>query len=65
MIASALKMVISQRLIKKICPHCKKVHHIDEILKSKVRKELSDIIDEWFDNAMTQLTGLSGRAHLV
>lgn len=22
-------------------------------------------IDEWFDNAMTQLTGLSGRAHLV
>ncbi|MGE4444092.1 MAG: GspE/PulE family protein [Candidatus Altimarinota bacterium] len=45
LIASALKMVISQRLIKKICPHCKKVHHIDEILKSKVRKELSDIME--------------------
>ncbi len=71
LIASALKMVISQRLIKKICPHCKKVHHIDEILKSKVRKELSDIMEvdeinelqfyKWAGCSHCKHTGYSGR----
>ena len=44
LIASALKMVISQRLVKKICPHCRKVHNLDETLMWKVKNELSDII---------------------
>ncbi len=71
LITSALKMVISQRLIKKICPHCKKVHHIDEILKSKVRKELSDIMEvdeinelqfyKWAGCSHCKDTGYSGR----
>ncbi len=46
LIASALKMVISQRLVKKICPHCKKEHQVDQFMKAKVKKELSDIMDE-------------------
>jgi type II secretory ATPase GspE/PulE/Tfp pilus assembly ATPase PilB-like protein len=39
-------MIISQRLIKKICPHCKKEHNIDEHLKDKVKIYLKDIMDE-------------------
>ena len=46
LIASAVKMVISQRLVKRVCPHCKKAHHLDEQLKIKVNNELKDIMDE-------------------
>ena len=46
LIASALKMIISQRLVKKICPHCKIEHKIEPILKEKVKKELINIMDE-------------------
>lgn len=46
LIASALKMVISQRLVKKLCPHCKKEHILDENLKTKIKHELKDIMDE-------------------
>ncbi|MCT4617083.1 MAG: GspE/PulE family protein [Candidatus Gracilibacteria bacterium] len=45
LIASALKMVISQRLVKKICPHCKAIHNVDENIKNKIKEELADIID--------------------
>ena len=46
LIASALKMIISQRLVKKVCPHCKEEHEIDNNLREKVKKELIDIMDE-------------------
>jgi type II secretory ATPase GspE/PulE/Tfp pilus assembly ATPase PilB-like protein len=39
-------MIISQRLVKKICPHCKKEHDLDEHLKEKVNEQLKDIMDE-------------------
>lgn len=46
LLASAMKMVISQRLWKRICEHCKQVHTIDEALKSKVKSFLISIMDE-------------------
>ena len=46
LIASALKMIISQRLVKKVCPHCKKQHDIDPNLRQKVKEELKDVMDE-------------------
>jgi type IV pilus assembly protein PilB len=46
LIVSALKMIISQRLVKKLCPHCKKIHELDNHLKEKVKSELKDIMDE-------------------
>lgn len=46
LISSALKMIISQRLVKKICPKCKVVHNIDQTLKTKVKNELIDIMEE-------------------
>jgi type IV pilus assembly protein PilB len=45
LIASALKMIISQRLVKKICPHCKAEHALDDAIKAKVKENLADIID--------------------
>jgi len=53
LIASALKMVISQRLIKKVCQHCKKEYIPDEFTKAKIKKELFDIMDE---NEINELT---------
>lgn len=53
LIASALKMVISQRLIKKVCQHCKKEYIPDSFLKEKIKKELSDIMDEKEINELT------------
>lgn len=71
LIASALKMVISQRLVKKICPTCKTPHPIDDFTKAKVKKELSDImesndIDElefykWTGCSECKHTGYAGR----
>lgn len=46
LIASAVKMVISQRLVKKVCPHCKKAHTLDDHIRTKVVNELKDIMDE-------------------
>lgn len=46
LIASALKIVISQRLVKKICPYCKIENKIESILKEKVKKELINILNE-------------------
>lgn len=71
LIASALKMVISQRLVKKICPSCKAPHPIDEFTKAKVKKELSDIMEasdieeleffKWSGCAECKHTGYVGR----
>lgn len=46
LIASAVKMVISQRLVKRICPHCRVAHDLDEHVKAKVYNELKDVMDE-------------------
>jgi len=46
LIASALKMIISQRLVKKICNHCKWVHNVENSLKIKIKENLKDIMDE-------------------
>lgn len=36
LITSSLKMIISQRLARKLCPHCKIEYRPDDILKNKV-----------------------------
>lgn len=46
LLASAMKMVISQRLWKRICPDCKKEHIINEIQKEKVKKLLWPIVEK-------------------
>lgn len=46
LITSALKMVISQRLVKRICNHCKKEHKIDDTMKLKIKKELWDVMEQ-------------------
>ncbi len=46
LITSALKMVISQRLVKRICNHCKKEHIIDETMRVKIKKELWDVMEQ-------------------
>lgn len=46
LLASALKMIISQRLAKRICPHCKQEHELTEGQKIKVKEYLSPIVDE-------------------
>lgn len=46
LIVSALKMVISQRLVKRLCSNCKQEHIIDKHIRNKVVSELKDIMDE-------------------
>ncbi|MDD2891725.1 MAG: GspE/PulE family protein [Candidatus Gracilibacteria bacterium] len=47
LISSALKMVISQRLVKKLCPHCGVPQKItDPVMQSKVSGYLSHIIED-------------------
>ncbi len=46
LLASAMKMVISQRLWKRICTNCKEPYKISEILMKRVKDILSDIMDE-------------------
>ncbi len=51
LLASAMKMVISQRLSKRICKNCKEKHIIKDIEKKKVIEILSPIVDkEELDN---------------
>lgn len=42
LISSALKLIISQRLVKRMCPKCQKAYHIEE-------KALSDKIDNYLE----------------
>lgn len=44
LIASALKMVISQRLWKRLCPHCKVVDELGENKIKKVKDTLGDVM---------------------
>ncbi|MCH2188675.1 GspE/PulE family protein [Candidatus Gracilibacteria bacterium] len=46
LLASAMKMVISQRLGKRICPHCKKKYIPKESEQKKIDHHLSPILDE-------------------
>lgn len=40
-IASSLKLIISQRLVRKLCPHCKEAYELDEDAKAEINKALS------------------------
>ena len=40
-IASSLKLVIGQRLIRKLCPYCKKAYDLDEETAQKIRESFS------------------------
>ena len=46
LLASAMKMVISQRLWKRICPHCKEEHTITDAQSKRVKEFLGPILDE-------------------
>lgn len=46
LLASAMKMVISQRLGKRICKHCQKVEELTEVRKSRVKEYLKNIMSE-------------------
>jgi len=46
LLASAMKMVISQRLWKKICVHCKQEQQLEEAVRTKVKKFLENIMEE-------------------
>jgi len=46
LLVSAMKMVVSQRLWKKICLHCKEKYELKEIEKKKVSEILWPIIDK-------------------
>ena len=46
LLASAMKMVISQRLWKKICSHCKEEYSVKEIERKKIIEILWPIVDK-------------------
>ncbi|NVP17599.1 type II/IV secretion system protein [Candidatus Gracilibacteria bacterium] len=46
LLASAMKMVISQRLGKRICSNCKREHKITDYERRKVLEHLSPILDK-------------------
>lgn len=46
LLASAMKMIISQRLWKKICKHCKKEQKLNEYQRKKVDEYLSPILSK-------------------
>lgn len=46
LITSSVKMIISQRLVKKICSNCKKEENINENTKEKIKKEFQDIMEQ-------------------
>lgn len=52
LIASALKMVISQRLVKRLCPHCHGSKlNTDPIIQSRVEQELGSLFGEELSQA--------------
>lgn len=46
LLASAMRMVISQRLGKKLCQNCKAPHEINDAMKIKIKKHLKNIMEE-------------------
>jgi len=53
LIASAMKMVISQRLAKKVCSNCKQVYTPKEVELAKAKKILEPILDKESLNNLT------------
>jgi type IV pilus assembly protein PilB len=52
LIASAMRIVISQRLWKKICPYCKKERELNEYERKRVNEYLAPVFDKKdLDNA--------------
>jgi len=43
LIPSALRLIIAQRLIRKVCPYCAVEYKPDEELKNKIQKKLKDL----------------------
>ncbi|GIW67259.1 MAG: type IV-A pilus assembly ATPase PilB [Candidatus Parcubacteria bacterium] len=43
LIPSALRLVIAQRLVRKVCPYCFEEYQPDENLKSKIREKLKNL----------------------
>ena len=52
LISSALKMIISQRLVKRLCPHCKKEGKIENPLSLK---KVNDEIGRFFDEPVANI----------
>ncbi len=46
LLASAMRMVISQRLIKKVCQNCKRPAEIKEPVRLKIKEYLKNIMEE-------------------
>jgi type IV pilus assembly protein PilB len=46
LLSSAMKMVISQRLAKRMCPFCKKEKVLSEPIRKKVEEFLKPIMEE-------------------
>ncbi len=40
-IASSLKLIVSQRLLRKLCPHCKEEYVMDEDTQEEIKKAIS------------------------
>jgi len=51
LISSALKLIVSQRLVKRLCPKCAKSYKItDDVMKGKVAGYLSNVIEDKIDD---------------
>jgi len=46
LLASAMRMVISQRLGKRLCPHCQEPQELTDQMKKKIKDQLGNIMDE-------------------
>lgn len=46
LIASAVRVIAAQRLVRKICEHCKEEEHIPSNIVARVREELEGVSDE-------------------
>ncbi len=57
LLASAMKMVVSQRLGKRICSHCKVEQQLEPAVREKVKKYLSNIMEEEDVDQATFLKG--------
>ena len=57
LLSSALKMIISQRLGKKLCQFCKTPETISDIMRKKIKSFLLDIMEEADIDAIQFYTG--------
>ncbi len=46
LITSSLRLIVSQRLARKLCPHCKIAYKPDEIIKKKVLSRIGKYVSE-------------------